>query len=327
MKKVLITGGAGFIGSHLAEALLQEGHEVRVIDDLSTGRIDNILHLEDHPNFSYTIESILDSDVLNMVAHGVDQIYHLAAAVGVRLIVEEPLRTLQTNIEGTERVLKVANANRAKILITSTSEIYGKSLSAPFSEDDDRILGSTTKTRWSYSTSKAVDEILALAYYRSRRLPVVVVRLFNTCGPRQTGQYGMVIPRFVQQALANEPITIFGDGKQTRCFCFVGDTVRALRLLMERKEAEGQIFNIGSDREISIEDLAHLILKMTGSKSEMKYIPYNVAYEEGFEDMLRRVPNISKIRDLTGFVPQVDLERILQEVIDSFRNRSKARSR
>jgi len=307
--------------------LLQEGHEVRVIDDLSTGRIDNILHLEDHPNFSYTIESILDSDVLNMVAHGVDQIYHLAAAVGVRLIVEEPLRTLQTNIEGTERVLKVANANRAKILITSTSEIYGKSLSAPFSEDDDRILGSTTKTRWSYSTSKAVDEILALAYYRSRRLPVVVVRLFNTCGPRQTGQYGMVIPRFVQQALANEPITIFGDGKQTRCFCFVGDTVRALRLLMERKEAEGQIFNIGSDREISIEDLAHLILKMTGSKSEMKYIPYNVAYEEGFEDMLRRVPNISKIRDLTGFVPQVDLERILQEVIDSFRNRSKARSR
>lgn len=327
MKKVLITGGAGFIGSHLAEALLQEGHEVRVIDDLSTGRIENILHLEDHPNFSYTIESILDSDVLNMVAHGVDQIYHLAAAVGVRLIVEEPLRTLQTNIEGTERVLKVANANRAKILITSTSEIYGKSLSAPFSEDDDRILGSTTKTRWSYSTSKAVDEILALAYYRSRRLPVVVVRLFNTCGPRQTGQYGMVIPRFVQQALANEPITIFGDGKQTRCFCFVGDTVRALRLLMERKEAEGQIFNVGSDREISIEDLAKLILKMTGSKSELKYIPYNVAYEEGFEDMLRRVPNISKIRDLTGFVPQVELEQILQEVIDSFRNRSKARSR
>lgn len=327
MKKVLITGGAGFIGSHLAEALLQEGHEVRVIDDLSTGRIDNILHLEDHPNFSYTIESILDSDVLNMVAHGVDQIYHLAAAVGVRLIVEEPLRTLQTNIEGTERVLKVANANRAKILITSTSEIYGKSLSAPFSEDDDRILGSTTKTRWSYSTSKAVDEILALAYYRSRRLPVVVVRLFNTCGPRQTGQYGMVIPRFVQQALANEPITIFGDGKQTRCFCFVGDTVRALRLLMERKEAEGQIFNVGSDREISIEDLARLILKMAGSKSELKYIPYNVAYEEGFEDMLRRVPNISKIRDLTGFVPQVELEQILQEVIDSFRNRSKARSR
>lgn len=327
MKRVLITGGAGFIGSHLAEALLQEGHEVRVIDDLSTGRIENILHLEDHPNFSYTIESILDSDVLNMVAHGVDQIYHLAAAVGVRLIVEEPLRTLQTNIEGTERVLKVANANRAKILITSTSEIYGKSLSAPFSEDDDRILGSTTKTRWSYSTSKAVDEILALAYYRSRRLPVVVVRLFNTCGPRQTGQYGMVIPRFVQQSLSNEPITIFGDGKQTRCFCFVGDTVRALRLLMDHKGAEGQIFNIGSDREISIEDLAKLILQMTGSKSELKYIPYNVAYEEGFEDMLRRVPNISKIRDLTGFIPHVELEQILQEVIDSFRNRSKARSR
>ncbi len=327
MKKVLITGGAGFIGSHLAEALLQEGHEVRVIDDLSTGRIENILHLEDHPNFSYTIESILDSDVLNMVAHGVDQIYHLAAAVGVRLIVEEPLRTLQTNIEGTERVRKVANANRAKILITSTSEIYGKSLSAPFSEDDDRILGSTTKTRWSYSTSKAVDEILALAYYRSRRLPVVVVRLFNTCGPRQTGQYGMVIPRFVQQALANEPITIFGDGKQTRCFCFVGDTVRALRPFNGAQRSGRSNLQRWQRPEISIEDLAKLILKMTGSKSELKYIPYNVAYEEGFEDMLRRVPNISKIRDLTGFVPQVELEQILQEVIDSFRNRSKARSR
>jgi UDP-glucose 4-epimerase len=327
LKKVLITGGAGFIGSHLAEALLQEGHEVRVIDDLSTGRIENILHLEDHPNFSYTIESILDSDVLNMVAHGVDQIYHLAAAVGVRLIVEEPLRTLQTNIEGTERVRKVANANRAKILITSTSEIYGKSLSAPFSEDDDRILGSTTKTRWSYSTSKAVDEILALAYYRSRRLPVVVVRLFNTCGPRQTGQYGMVIPRFVQQALANEPITIFGDGKQTRCFCFVGDTVRALRPFNGAQRSGRSNLQRWQRPEISIEDLAKLILKMTGSKSELKYIPYNVAYEEGFEDMLRRVPNISKIRDLTGFVPQVELEQILQEVIDSFRNRSKARSR
>lgn len=318
---VLITGGAGFIGSHLAETLLDKGYHVRVIDDLSTGSIENIKHLESHPNFTYTIDSILDTEVLSMVAHGVKQIYHLAAAVGVRLIVEEPLRTLQTNIEGTERVLKVANANRAKVLITSTSEIYGKNMNAPFKEDDDRILGSTTKTRWSYSTSKAVDEILALAYYRDKRLPIVICRLFNTCGPRQTGQYGMVIPRFVQQALANEPITIYGDGKQTRSFTFVGDTIRALTGLMECKEAEGNIFNVGSNREISIEDLARLIIKKTGSQSEINYIPYNIAYEEGFEDMLRRVPDISKIRKFIGFEPQICLEELLDQVISHFQEK------
>jgi len=317
--KVLITGGAGFIGSHLADALLEKGHQVRVIDNLSTGSIENIRHLEDHPNFSYTIETILDSDVLGVVAHGVDHIYHLAAAVGVRLIVEQPLQTLQTNIEGTERVLKVANANRAKVFIASTSEIYGKNLNAPFKEDDDRILGPTTKTRWSYSTSKAVDEILALAYHRDKRLPVVVARLFNTCGPRQTGQYGMVIPRFVQQALAGEPISIYGDGKQTRSFTYVGDTVRAMMALMESKKAEGEIFNIGGNREISIEDLAKLIIQMTKSSSKLKYIPYHVAYEAGFEDMTRRVPDISKIRNAVGFEPQVSLEELLQKVIDYFR--------
>jgi UDP-glucose 4-epimerase len=320
MKKVLITGGAGFIGSHLAETLLEKDYEVRIIDDLSTGSLGNIKHLEKHPKFSFTIESILDEQTLTTVAQGVDHIYHLAAAVGVRLIVEEPLRTLQTNIQGTEGVLKVANANRAKILIASTSEIYGKNLNAPFSEEDDRILGSTTKTRWSYSTSKAVDEILALAYHRSRHLPMVVVRLFNTCGPRQTGQYGMVIPRFVQQALKNENITIYGDGKQTRCFCFVGDTVRALTSLMESKEAEGRIFNVGSDREISIEDLAKKIIQMTRSRSELQYIPYHVAYEEGFEDMLRRVPNIDRIKETVGFEPRFSLEEILQKVIDFFQN-------
>ena len=319
--KNLITGGAGFIGSHLAEELLKQGHQVRVIDDLSTGSIENIRHLEDHPNFSYTIETILDREVLGMVAHGVDRIYHLAAAVGVQLIVEEPLRTLQTNIEGTESVLKVANANRAKVLIASTSEIYGKNLNAPFKENDDRILGSTTKTRWSYSTSKAVDEILALAYHREKRLPVVVVRLFNTCGPRQTGQYGMVIPRFVRQALRNEPITIFGDGQQTRCFCFVGDTVRALMSLMDSRKAEGEIFNVGSSREISIEDLANLIIKMTDSSSNMEFIPYHIAYEEGFEDMLRRVPDTSKILEFVGFKTEVDLEELLERVIDYQKSR------
>jgi len=319
--KILITGGAGFIGSHLAEELLKQGHQVRVIDDLSTGSIENIRHLEDHPNFSYTIETILDREVLGMVAHGVDRIYHLAAAVGVQLIVEEPLRTLQTNIEGTESVLKVANANRAKVLIASTSEIYGKNLNAPFKENDDRILGSTTKTRWSYSTSKAVDEILALAYHREKRLPVVVVRLFNTCGPRQTGQYGMVIPRFVRQALRNEPITIFGDGQQTRCFCFVGDTVRALMSLMDSRKAEGEIFNVGSSREISIEDLANLIIKMTDSSSNMEFIPYHIAYEEGFEDMLRRVPDTSKILEFVGFKTEVDLEELLERVIDYQKSR------
>lgn len=320
--KALITGGAGFIGSHLAEDLLTKGHEVRVIDDLSTGCFENIEHLESHPNFTYTIDTILDPEVLGTVAHGVDHIYHLAAAVGVRLIVEEPLRTLQTNIEGTERVFKVANANRAKVLVASTSEIYGKNTNAPFKEDEDRLLGSTTKTRWSYSTSKAVDEILALAYSRSKRLPIVIVRLFNTCGPRQTGQYGMVIPRFVQQALRNEDITIYGDGKQTRSFTFVGDTVTALTGLMECKEAEGRIFNVGNDREITIEQLARMILEMVGSKSRLVYIPYNVAYEEGFEDMMRRVPDISRIKETIGFEPQVQLEQLLQLVIDHFRKTS-----
>lgn len=317
--KNLITGGAGFIGSHLAEALIERGDEVYVIDDLSTGSIRNIINLKSHPKFHYTIDTIANKAVMAELVDLCDTVYHLAAAVGVKLIVESPVNTIETNIYGTEVVLQLAAKKKKKVLIASTSEVYGKSEATPFREDDDMVLGPTTKARWSYACSKAIDEFLALAYFRERGLPVVVVRLFNTVGPRQTGRYGMVIPRLVQQALSGEPLTVYGDGNQTRSFTSVSDVVPALIALAEKPEAVGQVFNIGNDREISITDLALLIKKITGSSSEIVYVPYDVAYQEGFEDMRRRVPDISKARNLIGFTPRVSIEEIVRDVIDYYR--------
>src|SRR5437762_8852506 len=272
--RVLITGGAGFIGSHLADAYLQRGDEVFIIDDLSTGSIENIRHLKDHPRFHYTIESVRNQPVTAELVDQCDVIFHLAAAVGVRLIVESPVRTIETNVRGTETILSVANKKKKKVLIASTSEVYGLSTQVPFREDGNLVMGATTKGRWSYACSKAIDEFLALAYWREKKLPTVVVRLFNTVGPRQTGQYGMVIPTFVKQALAGRPITVYGDGKQSRCFGYVGDVVGALIKLMEHPEAVGQVFNIGSNQEISILDLARLVKELTHSSSAILFLPY-----------------------------------------------------
>ncbi|MBC8415721.1 MAG: GDP-mannose 4,6-dehydratase [Candidatus Cloacimonetes bacterium] len=316
--KILITGGAGFIGSHLAEKLLKEGHTVSVIDNLSTGKYSNIIHLVKEQNFSYTIDSILNRDVLRNMVITCDQIYHMAAAVGVKYIIDNPLLSLQTNIGGTENVLEFANKYKKKVLLASTSEIYGKSNTVPFKEEDDRLLGSTHITRWSYSASKAIDEFLALAYYREKKLPVVIVRCFNTVGPRQTGQYGMVIPKFVRNALLNHPITIFGDGKQTRCFGDVADITDGMIKLMNTKKAEGQIFNIGTDEEITIEALAQKIKKMTGSRSKIEFIKYEDAYEEGFEDMRHRKPDLAKIKEYIDYKPKFNLGQILERIIAYF---------
>ncbi len=317
--KALVTGGAGFVGSHLCEELLQRGYKVHIIDDLSTGSLDNIKLIKNHPNLKITIDTILNKSVLEEIAEGANQIYHLAAAVGVRLIVEQPLRTIQTNIEGTQAVLDVANRLKAKLLLTSTSEIYGKNENVPFTEESDRILGPTSVNRWSYSVSKAVDEILGLAYFREKGLPVVIVRLFNTCGPRQTGQYGMVIPRFVKQALSGLPITIFGDGSQTRSFTYVNDVIQAIMLLMDNEKASGQIFNIGNDQEVSILEVAKRIVKLANSSSKIEFVPYEIAYEKGFEDMKRRVPCVEKLKTFTGFRPSVSLDELLIKVIDFMR--------
>ncbi|MCD4817881.1 MAG: GDP-mannose 4,6-dehydratase [Candidatus Cloacimonetes bacterium] len=316
--KILITGGAGFIGSHLAEKLLNDGHEISIIDNLSTGKFSNIRHLIKLQNFKYTIDSILNKEVLEPLVKSSDQIYHLAAAVGVKFIIDNPLLSLTTNIAGTENILEFSNKYKKKVLIASTSEIYGKSDKVPFKEDDDRLLGSTYISRWSYSTAKAVDEFLSLAYFREKKLPVTIVRCFNTVGPRQTGQYGMVIPKFVKSALLNHPITIFGDGKQSRCFTYVDDVVNGMIKLMNNKQAEGEIFNIGSSQEITIEELAKKIKKLTFSKSKIEYIKYEDAYEEGFEDMLRRAPDLSKINKLIGYKPTTKLDKILEKVIDYF---------
>ena len=315
---ILITGGAGFIGSHLAEKLLEMGHSVSVIDNLSTGEFSNIRHLVKNNNFSYTINSILNKDVLENLIVKVNQIYHLAAAVGVKYIIDNPLLSLRTNIGGTENVLELANKYKKKVLLASTSEIYGKSNNVPFKEEDDRLLGSTHITRWSYSSAKAIDEFLALAYYREKKLPVVIVRCFNTVGPRQTGQYGMVIPTFVKNALLDHPLTIYGDGKQTRCFADVDDVVDGMIKLMNIKKAEGKIFNIGNDKDISIEELAKKIKKMTNSKSKIEYIKYEDAYEEGFEDMRQRKPDLSKIKKFLDFKPNYNLEKILERIINHF---------
>ncbi len=313
--RILITGGAGFIGSHLSDAYLERGDEVYVIDDLSTGSIDNIAHLKKHERFHYTIDSVHNYPVVAELVDQCDVIFHLAAAVGVKLIVESPVRTIETNVRGTEIVLAHANKKKKKVLIASTSEVYGLSEQVPFREDGNLVLGATVKGRWSYACSKAIDEFLALAYWREKKLPTIVVRLFNTVGPRQTGQYGMVVPTFVKQALAGRPLTVYGDGTQTRCFGYVGDIVGALIKLMDDPGAVGQVFNIGSNEEISILELAHRIKELTNSDSEIVLMPYDEAYEEGFEDMPRRVPDISKISAQVGFRPEMSLDRILEKVI------------
>jgi len=293
--RFLITGGAGFIGSHLAEELLAQGHRVHILDDLSTGSIDNVRHLKEDPRFAYTIDTCASPGLVAELVDEADVVYHLAAAVGVELIIESPVRTIETNVHCTEVVLAQASKKRKPVFIASTSEVYGKSASFPFREDGDIVLGATSTGRWSYACSKAIDEFLALAYWKERKLPTVVARLFNTVGPRQTGQYGMVIPNFVRQALTGQPITVYGDGKQSRCFTHVSDVVRAFIDLMDKEASYGQVFNIGNPVEISIGDLAKQIREMTSSKSEIVLVPYEKAYEEGFEDMPRRVPDISKI--------------------------------
>lgn len=314
--RYLITGGAGFIGSHLAEGLLKKGAKVTVLDDLSTGAVRNIKHLKARSGFDYVIDSVLNRSLVAELVDDCDVVFHLAAAVGVKLIVDSPVRTIETNIRGTEVVLECANKKKKKVLLTSTSEVYGKALQTPFAEDDDLVLGPTVKGRWSYACSKAIDEFLALAYWKEEGLPVVVARLFNTVGPRQTGRYGMVVPTFVQQALRGVPITVYGDGDQSRCFTHVADAVGALVRLSEHNEAIGQVYNIGNSEVITIAELARLVKSMTGSSSEICYIPYDEAYEEGFEDMPRRVPDISKIRALVGYEPTRTLETIIRDVID-----------
>jgi UDP-glucose 4-epimerase len=317
--RVLITGGAGFVGSHLAEALLNRGDEVFVLDNLSTGSIHNIAHLKGHAQFHYTIDSVTNEPLLAELIDRADTVVHLAAAVGVKLIVEAPVHTIETNVHGTEVVLKHANKKKKLVLIASTSEVYGKSVEVPFREDADLVLGPTAKHRWAYACSKMIDEFLALAYWKERKLPVVIVRLFNTVGPRQTGQYGMVIPNFVRQALAGQPITVFGDGTQSRSFTYVGDVVRAMVALMNEPRAVGQVFNIGNGTEITIADLAGKVKQLTGSSSAIVRVPYDQAYEAGFEDMPRRVPDISKVRALVGYEPTVELDEILTRVIEYFR--------
>ena len=319
--RVLITGGAGFIGSHLADEYLQRGDEVLVIDDLSTGTIDNIQHLKSNPKFHYTIDSVHNQPVTAELVDQCDVVFHLAAAVGVKLIVESPVRTIETNVRGTEVVLALANKKQKRVLIASTSEVYGLSTDVPFKEDGNLVMGATTKGRWSYACSKAIDEFLALAYWREKKLPTTIVRLFNTVGPRQTGRYGMVIPTFVKQALAGRPITVYGDGKQTRCFGYVGDVVGALIKLMDSADSVGQVFNIGSSEEISILRLAEKVKELTQSTSEIVFVPYDDAYEEGFEDMPRRVPDTTKISQLVGFKPKMTLDGILETVIRFHRGR------
>jgi len=317
----LITGGAGFVGSHLAERLLADGHEVIVLDNLSTGSIDNISHLKTHPRFSYAVDSVTNEPLLAELIDRSDVVFHLAAAVGVKLIVEQPVHTLETNVHGTEVVLKHANKKKKLVFIASTSEVYGKSTDVPFRETADLVLGPTSKHRWAYACSKLIDEFLALAYWKEKKLPVVIVRLFNTVGPRQTGQYGMVLPTFVRQALAGHPITVFGDGTQSRSFTYVGDVVDALIRLAHEPRAIGDVFNIGSTSEVTISELATRVKKMTNSGSPIETVPYDVAYEAGFEDMPRRVPDIAKIQSLVGFAPKMGLDDIIRSVVEHVRQR------
>jgi len=319
--RALITGGAGFIGSHLSEALLDQGSQVLILDDLSTGSIDNVAHLKGRPGFEYFIDSVNNEPLLAELIDRSDVVFHLAAAVGVKLIVEQPVHTIETNVHGTEVVLKHANKKKKLVVIASTSEVYGKSNNVPFREDADLVLGPTPKHRWAYACSKAIDEFLALAYWKERKLPVIVVRFFNTVGPRQTGRYGMVIPNFVRQALAGEPITVFGDGTQSRAFTHVGDVVDALLKLVAEPRAIGQVINIGTTQEITMAALADRIRELSSSKSVIKFVPYDEAYESGFEDMPRRVPDLERINALIGYDPKQTLDDILIQVIDYFRKK------
>ena len=323
--KILITGGAGFIGSHLCERLLERGDEVHIVDDLSTGSVANFQHLKNNPAFHYHIESITNQRLMAELVDLCDTVYHLAAAVGVRLIVDSPVRTMETNIRGTEIVLELAAKKRKRVLLTSTSEVYGKREQIPFHEDDDLVMGPTNKGRWSYACSKAIDEFLAIAYWKEKKVPTVIVRLFNTVGPRQTGRYGMVIPSLVTQALTGENITVFGDGNQSRCFTHVDDAVGAIIKVADHREANGEVFNVGSQQEITILDLARRIKDLTASDSKIVFIPYEEAYEEGFEDMMRRVPDLTRINRLIGYKPKVQLDEILRSVIEDVRSRLEPR--
>jgi UDP-glucose 4-epimerase len=319
--RALITGGAGFIGSHLSEALLDQGHHVLILDNLSTGSIDNIAHLKGRRGFEYFIDSVDNEPLLAELIDRSDVVFHFAAAVGVKLIVEQPVRTIETNVYGTEVVLKHANKKKKLVVIASTSEVYGKSNDVPYREDSDLVLGPTPKHRWAYACSKAIDEFLALAYWKERKLPIIIVRFFNTVGPRQTGRYGMVIPNFVRQALAGEPITVFGDGKQSRAFTHVTDVVGALIKLVSEPKAIGQVINIGTTEEITIRELAERVRALSGSHSPIKLVPYDEAYESGFEDMPRRLPDLTKVQGLIGYAPAHTLDDILAQVIEYFREK------
>ena len=319
--RALVTGGAGFIGSHLSDALLAQGHEVLILDNLSTGSFDNIAHLKGRPGFEYFIDTVNNESLLAELIDRSDVVFHFAAAVGVKLIVEQPVYTIETNVHGTEVVLKHANKKKKLVVLASTSEVYGKSEDVPFREDSDLVMGPTPKHRWAYACSKAIDEFLALAYWKERKLPVIIVRFFNTVGPRQTGQYGMVIPNFVRQALAGEAITVFGDGTQSRAFTHVADVVAALLKLVAEPKAIGQVINIGNMQEVTMTQLAERVRDLSGSKSVIKHIPYDEAYESGFEDMPRRVPDLSRVKGLIGYEPKHDLDDILVQVIDDFRRK------
>lgn len=322
--KILITGGAGFVGSHLADKLIGQGHEVTVIDDLSTGRYSNVEHLDGHAQFRLIIDTVLNNDLMEDLIRETDRVFHMASAVGVRLIMEQPVKTIETIFHGTDVVLKFCSRYRKRVLIPSTSEVYGKGASVPFREDDDLLTGATDKHRWAYACAKTLDEFLALAHFKETRLPVVVVRLFNTVGPRQTGQYGMVVPRFVHSAIKNEPITVFGDGTQQRCFGHVLDVVEGLSKLLESPHCFGQVINLGNNEEVSILGLAERAIEITGSKSEIRYIPYEEAYGDGFEDMRRRVPGLEKAKELIGYQPTRSLSDIINDVANEFRKETAA---
>ncbi len=320
--KILVTGGAGFIGSHLCDLLISKGEEVSVIDDLSTGSLENIAHLNDNPRFHYCVDTILNTKIMDELIADSDCVVHLAAAVGVKYVLENPLSSIETNILGTETALKLANKYRKKILVASTSEVYGKHMHAPLKEDDNLIYGPPSTMRWSYAASKLVDEFTALAYHRTKKLNTIIIRCFNTIGPRQTGLYGMVVPRFIQQALRDDPITVYGDGKQTRTFTFIDDVVEAIYRLIKCEKGAGEVVNIGGTEEITIADLAARIKEISGSNSEIVFIPYDKAYGKDFEDMMRRVPSVEKLNSLIGFVPETPLDEILRNTIEYFRARA-----